>query len=82
MFDIAGTLEDSIVKAKKLCNRIEVSVDGCDDIISLRKVFHIHRHLRDVLRELERDEVDDYDRNRLLIDGLEQAFKEALSVAT
>lgn len=80
MFDLSDSLEAIILSAKKLCNKIEMSIDGCNDADTLKKIFHIHRHLRDVLRELELDDISDYNRHKLLIMGLEEAFKKALNV--
>lgn len=79
MFDLSDSFEAIILSAKKLCNKIEMSVDGCNDVDVLKKTFHIHRHLRDVLRELELDDISDYDRHKLLITGLEEAFKKCLA---
>jgi len=80
MFELTNTFCDAIVKAKKLCNKIEMSVDGCNDVKSLQKIFHIHRHLRDVLRELESGELSSYETQSLVIDGLTQAFGKELNV--
>lgn len=80
MFDITDSLEDMVVSAKKLCNKIEMCVDGCEDILRLRKIFHIHRHLRDVLRELESGKLNIYETQRAVIEGLTQAFERELNV--
>lgn len=90
MFDISDSYEATILNAKKLCNKIEVNVGGCDDEEILRSLFYIYRHLRDVLRELELNDLPDYDtkgiqypgyeQQRLLLDGLTQRFEKVVNV--